>query len=129
MGLCKAMIIGNLGQDPTVRYTPDGLAVTNFSVAATEKVKGEQKTQWVKVTTFGKLAEICGEYLQKGKQVYIEGRMQTSEWEGQDGRRHFDLEVIASTMQMLSGNNSQERIGSGESSTEPQKEDERDIPF
>lgn len=101
MGLCKAVIIGHLGRDPEVRYTPDGLAVANFSVAATEKVKGQDRTEWFRVTAFGKLAEICGEYLSKGRQVYIEGRLQSSEWEDRDGNKRFSLEVIASTMQML----------------------------
>jgi len=71
-GLCKAVLIGHLGRDPEVRHTPDGLAVANFSLACSEKVKGEDKTQWLKCTAFGKLAEICGQYLTKGKQVYCE---------------------------------------------------------
>ncbi|QTA78657.1 single-stranded DNA-binding protein, helix-destabilizing [Desulfonema limicola] len=100
-GMSKAVIIGHLGRDPEVRYTPDGLAVTNFSVAATEKIKGVDQTQWFKVTAFGKLGEICGQYLSKGRQVYIDGRLQTSEWEDQEGKKRFTLEVIASNMQML----------------------------
>ncbi|MDM8535958.1 single-stranded DNA-binding protein [Desulfobacterales bacterium HSG17] len=101
MGMCKAVIIGHLGREPEVRYTPDGLAVTNFSVAATEKVKGVDQTQWFRVTAFGKLGEICGQYLTKGKQVYVEGRLQTNEWEDQEGKKRFGLELIANTMQML----------------------------
>lgn len=100
-GLCKAVLIGHLGRDPEVRYTQDGLAVTNFSMAATEKVKGEDRTQWFRITTFGRLAEVAGEYLSKGKQVYVEGRLQTSEWTDQDGNKRFSLEVIASNFQML----------------------------
>lgn len=100
-GLNKMTIIGNLGRDPEVRYTPDGLAVTNFSVAVTEKVKGEDKTLWFKIVAFGKLGEICGEYLSKGKQVYVEGRLQTSEWDDRDGNKRFTLEIVANTMQML----------------------------
>jgi single-strand DNA-binding protein len=100
-GLNKMTIIGNLGRDPEVRYTPDGLAVTNFSVAVTEKIRGEDKTLWFKIVAFGKLGEICGEYLSKGKQVYVDGRLQTSEWEDRDGNKRFTLEIVASTMQML----------------------------
>ncbi len=105
MGLCKAVIIGHLGRDPEVRYTPDGLAVANFSVAATEKVrvKGQEndRTEWFKVIAFGKLGEICGQYLSKGRQVYVEGRLQSSEYEDKEGNKRFSLEVIASQMQML----------------------------
>jgi single-strand DNA-binding protein len=100
-GLCKAVLIGHLGRDPEVRYTPDGLAVTNFSMAATEKVKGEDRTQWFRITCFGRLGEVAGQYLSKGKQVYIEGRLQTNEWTDQEGNKRFSLEVIASQMQML----------------------------
>lgn len=100
-GLCKAVLIGHLGRDPEVRYTPEGLAVANFSLAATEKVKGEDRTQWFRITAFGKLGEICGEYLTKGKQVYIEGRLQAREWEDREGNKRFSVEVVASQMQML----------------------------
>lgn len=100
-GLCKAVLIGHLGKDPETRFSKDGLAITNFSLAATEKVKGEDKTQWFRITTFGKLAEICEKYLSKGRQVYVEGRIQTSEWEDKDGNKRFSLEVVANTMQML----------------------------
>lgn len=100
-GLNKMTIIGNLGRDPEVRYTPDGLAVTNFTVAVNEKVKGEDKTLWFRVTAFGKLGEICGEYLSKGRQVFIEGRLQTNEWEDRDGNKRFSLEIIARDMLML----------------------------
>jgi len=104
-GLCKAVLIGHLGRDPEVRYTPDGLAVANFSVATSEKVKikGEfqEKTEWFKITAFGKLGEICGQYLSKGKQVYIEGRLQSEEWTDKEGNKRFSLEVTASQMVML----------------------------
>jgi single-strand DNA-binding protein len=104
-GLNKISLIGNLGKDPEVRYTPDGLAVTNFSIAVSEKFKekGESKerTTWFRVSAFGKLGEICGEYLSKGKQVYVEGRLHTSEWKDKDGNNRFSLEVAASQMVML----------------------------
>ncbi|HAO22962.1 MAG: hypothetical protein BWK80_38700 [Desulfobacteraceae bacterium IS3] len=104
-GLCKAVLIGHLGRDPEVRYTPDGLAVANFSLAASEKVKikGEfqEKTEWFKITAFGKLGEICGQYLSKGRQVYVEGRLQSSEYTDKEGNKRFSLEVVANTIQML----------------------------
>lgn len=100
-GLNKISLIGNLGRDPEVRYTPDGLAVTNFSIAVTEKYKGEERTTWFRVVAFGKLGEIAGEYLSKGKQVYVEGRLQTSEWKDKEGNNRFTLEVVASQMLML----------------------------
>ena len=103
MGLCKAVLIGHLGKDPEMKYTQDGLAIANFNVAATEKVKGQDKTEWFRVTAFGKLGEICGQYLNKGKQVYVEGRIQKNEYVDKDGKAHFGIDVIASTVQMLGG--------------------------
>jgi len=100
-GLCKAVLIGHLGRDPEVRYTPDGLAIANFSVAVTEKVKGEDRTEWLRITAFGKLGEICGQYLSKGKQVYVEGRLQSREYTDKDGNKRFSMDVIANTVQML----------------------------
>jgi single-strand DNA-binding protein len=101
MGLCKAVLIGHLGKDPEMRYTPDGLAVANFSVAATEKIKGQDRTEWFRVTAFGKLGEICGQYLSKGKQVYVEGRLQSNEYTDKEGNKRFSLDVVASTIQMI----------------------------
>jgi len=102
----KAILIGRLGKDPEVRYTPDGTMVTNFNLATDEQWKdknGEkvQKTEWHRIVTFGKLAEICGNYLVKGKQVYIEGRIQTRGWEDKDGVKRYTTEIIASDMKML----------------------------
>jgi len=118
-GLNKISLIGNLGRDPEVRYTQDGLAVTNFSMAVSEKFKekGESKerTLWFKVTAFGKLGEICGQYLTKGKQVYIEGRLQTSEWTDKEGNNRFSLEVVASQMVMLGSAN-----GNGQTESKPE---------
>ncbi len=106
-GINKAIIVGNLGKDPEVRYMPDGTAIANFSVATSEswkdKASGEKKerTEWHRIVVFGKLGEICGEYLSKGKQVYIEGRIQTREWEDKDGNKRYTTEIIASDMKML----------------------------
>jgi single-strand DNA-binding protein len=102
----KAILIGRLGKDPEVRYTPDGTMVTNFNLATDEQWKdknGEkvQKTEWHRIVTFGKLAEICGNYLVKGKLIFIEGRIQTRSWEDKDGVKRFTTEIIANNMQML----------------------------
>lgn len=102
----KVILIGRLGKDPEVRYTPDGTMVTNFNLATDEQRKdknGEkiQKTEWHKIVTWGKLAEICGNYLVKGKLVYVEGRIQTRSWEDKEGVKRYTTEIIASNMQML----------------------------
>lgn len=106
-GINKAIIVGRLGRDPEVRYTPDGTAVANFSVATSEEWKdknsGEkrERTEWHRIVAFRRLGEICGEYLSKGRQVYIEGRIQTREWEDKDGNKRYTTEIVASQMQML----------------------------
>lgn len=107
-GLNKAMIIGNLGQDPELRHTGSGTAVCNMSVATNESYKdasGEyvDKTEWHRVVAWGKLAEICGEYLRKGSQVYFEGKLQTRSWEDRDGNTKYTTEINAKEMTMLSG--------------------------
>jgi single-strand DNA-binding protein len=105
-GVNKVILVGNLGADPEIRYTPGGTAVANFRIATTESYKNkegqkEDKTEWHRIVTFGKLAEICGEYLNKGKQVYIEGRIQTSQWEDKEGNKRYTTEIICNQMQML----------------------------
>lgn len=102
----KAIIVGNLGRDPEMRYTQSNTAVTNFTVATTDtwsdrNGEKQERTEWHRVVTWGRLAEICGQYLQKGKQVYIEGRLQTREWEDQNGQKKYTTEIVAQTMQML----------------------------
>jgi single-strand DNA-binding protein len=102
----KAILVGRLGKDPEVRYTPDGMMVTNFTVATDEQWKdksGErvQRTEWHRIVTFGKLAEICGKYLVKGKLVYLEGRIQTRAWEDKEGVKRYTTEIVASDMKML----------------------------
>ncbi len=101
----KVILVGNLGRDPETRYMPDGGAITNISIATTENWKDkagekQEKTEWHRVAFFGKLAEIAGEYLKKGSQVYVEGRLQTREWE-KDGVKRYSTEIIANAMQML----------------------------
>ncbi len=108
-GLNKVMVIGNLGADPEVRYSPAGNAVTNIRVATTEswrdKQTGEQqeRTEWHRVVGFNRLAEIMGEYLRKGSKIYVEGKLQTRKWQGQDGQDRFTTEIVANDMQMLDG--------------------------
>ncbi len=108
-GINKVIIVGNLGQDPETRYMPSGAAVTNFTVATNESWKdkqtGEQKdrTEWHRVAMFNRLAEIAAEYLRKGSQVYIEGKLRTRKWQGQDGADRYTTEIIADEMQMLGG--------------------------
>jgi len=104
----KVILIGRLGADPEVRYTPDGTMVVNFRIATDEIRKdknGErlQKTEWHRIVAFGKLAEICGNYLAKGKLVFIEGRLQTSTWDDKDGNKRSMTEIVAANMKMLDG--------------------------
>jgi single-strand DNA-binding protein len=134
----KVILIGNLGADPEVRYTQSGAAVANFRLATTEtwKKEGEKEelTEWHRVVTFGRLAEICGEYLSKGSKVYIEGRIQTRKWEDRDGNPRYTTEIVAREMKMLSprGANDQER-GGGYGQEEPPLPDAPpmgdDVPF
>lgn len=108
-GVNKAILIGNLGNDPDMRYTASGAAVANISIATAEswrdKESGEQqeRTEWHRVVAFGRLAEIMGEYLRKGSQVYIEGRIQTRKWQDKDGQDRYTTEIVANEMQMLGG--------------------------
>jgi single-strand DNA-binding protein len=107
-GLNKVMIIGHLGRDPEMRYTPSGRPVTSFSVATTRgwtNAEGERReeTEWFNVVAWGSLAEICKQYLRKGQQVYIEGRLQTRGWEDAEGKKRFRTELVAQEMIMLGG--------------------------
>ena len=108
-GINKVILVGNLGSDPETRYMPSGGAVTNLSIATSESWKdkqtGEQKdrTEWHKVAMFGRLAEIAAEYLRKGSQCYIEGKLRTRKWQDRDGNDRWTTEIIADEMQMLGG--------------------------
>jgi len=116
----KVIIVGNLGRDPETRYLPSGEAVTNISVATTstwkDKASGEKKeeTEWHRVSAFGRLAEIMGEYLKKGSQVYIEGQLRTRKWQDKEGKDRYTTEIRADVMQMLGS-----RAGGGEPRGEP----------
>ena len=112
----KVILIGNLGRDPETRYMPDGGAITNISLATTEVWKDkngdkQEKTEWHRVAFFGKLAEIAGEYLKKGSQCYVEGRLQTRKWQDKDGQDKYTTEIVADRMQMLG---SRQGMGGGE---------------
>ena len=105
-GVNKVILIGNLGQDPELRYTSSGTAVCNFSLATTESYKDRdgnqvENTEWHRIVAWARLAEICGEYLSKGRQVYIEGQLQTRQWEDKDGNTRYTTEIKAREMQML----------------------------
>ena len=111
-GINKVILIGNLGQDPETRFMPSGSAVTNLRIATSESFKdketGEQqeRTEWHSIAMFGRLAEISAEYLKKGAQVYIEGRLRTRKWQDKDGKDRFSTEIVADQMQMLGGRGS-----------------------
>lgn len=104
----KVILVGNLGRDPEVRYTPDGAAIANISIATTSKYKNKtgelvEETEWHRVTFFGRLAEIAGEYLKKGRAVYVEGRLKTRKYTDKDGVEKYATDIIATEMQMLGG--------------------------
>ena len=134
----KVILVGRLGADPEVRYTQEGTMVTNFRLATDEARKdksGERvsKTEWHRIVTFGKLAEICGNYLSKGRLVYIEGRIQTRSWEDNEGTKRYTTEIVAQNMQMLEPKGQAtdqfvESNYSGSSFSEPGMPDD-DVPF
>ena len=140
-GINKVILIGRLGSDPEVRYTPSGVAVANFNIATSEEWKdkdsGEKKerTEWHRIVAWRRLGEICGEYLSKGKQVYVEGRLQTRDWEDRDGNKRYTTEIVASDVQFLGARDGSEPAGPrGSSSTgiqgmPPQGPGDDDIPF
>lgn len=130
--LNKVQLIGRLGRDPEIKYTPSGAAVANFSIATNESWTGkdgkkQEKSEWHKIVAWNKLAELCGEYLSKGREVYIEGKLQTREYEGKDGSKRYVTEVVAQSVQFLGG---------GEPKPEPKTDsaqvpdyDDSEIPF
>ncbi len=141
-GVNKVILIGNLGRDPEIRYTTSGQAVSNFTIATTEvrpNKSGEKDefTEWHRIVAWGRLAEICGEYLSKGKTVYIEGTLRTRSWEDKEGRKRWTTEVVAQNMQMLGP--FQERAASATVAEEKLTEDfesgeesfgsDEDVPF
>lgn len=104
----KVIILGRLGQDPQLKYLPGGSAVCNFSVATTEKWKdkegvAQEKTEWHRIQVFGKLAELCNQYLAKGRQALVEGKLQTRSWDDKDGTKRYATEVVAQNVQFIGG--------------------------
>jgi single-strand DNA-binding protein len=107
-GVNKAILIGNLGADPEVRFTPGGQAVANFRIATSESWtdksgQKQERTEWHRIVVWGKVAELCGEYLAKGRQVYVEGRLQTREWTDKEGKKNYTTEVVANHVVFLGG--------------------------
>lgn len=129
-GVNKAILVGNLGRDPEVRYSPNGQAVANVTLATSEswkdKTSGEkqEKTEWHRVVFFGKLAEIAGEYLKKGSQAYIEGRLQTRKWQDKEGKDRYTTEIVAAELQMLGS-----RGGAGGGGAMPSDSFNQDAPY
>lgn len=154
-GVNKVILIGNLGADPEVRYTANGTAVTQLSIATSERVPAgegnwEDRTEWHRVVAFGKTAENCGNYLSKGRQIYVEGRLQTRQWEDAQGVKRYTTEVVAREVQFLGGvgdqsqqaqsgqygmraegrsSNTQSRAGTEDLPPPPANAPEEDIPF
>ena len=128
-GVNKVILIGHLGHDPEVRYTQEGTAVGNFRIATseywTDRNSGErrERTEWHRIVVFGRMAENCGKYLAKGRQVFVEGRLQTREWEDKEGNRRFTTEVVALNVQFLGG-----RDDSGPGRSGPPPDDYSDYP-
>ena len=127
-GLNKVMIIGHLGRDPEMRYTPSGRPVTNFSVVTSRSWNtsdGERRTEteWFNIVAWGSLAEICNQYLVKGRQVYIDGRLQSRTWEDNDGKRHTSVEVVANEMIML------DKPQSSDEQADKSQADDDEFPF
>ena len=128
-GLNKVMIIGRLGRDPEMRYTPSGKPVTTFTVATSRTwntSEGERRveTEWFNIVAWSNLAEICKQYLTKGQQVYIEGRLQTRHWDDQEGNKHTSVEIVANEMIILG-----DRREAGDSSAEAETNEEEEFPF
>ena len=131
----KVILIGHLGRDPELKFTPSGVAVANFSIATSETWKDkntgekQESTEWHRIVAWKRLAEICGEYLKKGSQVYIEGSLQTRSWEDKEGTKRYTTEILAHKMQMLGSKGGR---GGGYGHQEPPAnipDDDSDIPF
>lgn len=130
----KVVLLGNMAADPEVRFTPSGGAVANFRMATNETFKDKQgqkqtKTEWHRITVWGKLAELCGEYLKKGAQAYVEGKIQTRKWQDKDGKDQYSTEIIAHEVVFLGGKQGGGGGNRAEPSTGGHTPDDSDIPF
>lgn len=133
MSVNKAILVGRLGRDPELKYTPQGTAVCNFPLATSEKFKdsdgaSQEKTEWHQIVTWRRLAEVCGEYLHKGKEIYIEGKIQTRKWQDKDGNDRYTTEVVAFSMQMVGGGGDQQSGGQQQQPQQPQQASEGEAP-
>jgi single-strand DNA-binding protein len=139
MSVNKAILVGNLGRDPEIRYLPSGQSVANFSIATTESFNDrsgarQERTEWHRIVAWGKLAEVCGQYLKKGRQVYVEGRITTRQYDAKDGSgKRTSTEIVAQTIQFLGGRSgAMDEAGAGAGpgmDMAPPPLDDEDIPF
>lgn len=118
MSVNKVILLGRLGNNPEIRYTPNGQAVANFSIATSESWNDksgqkQERTEWHRIVVWAKLAELCGQYLAKGRQVYIEGKLQTRQWDDKDGNKRYTTEVVAATVQFLGAAANSSGAGAG----------------
>ena len=145
-GVNKVILVGNLGADPEIRYTPSGAAVANFRMATTESWKDsdgqrQDRTEWHKIVVWGKLAELCGEYLAKGRMVYVEGKLQTRQWDDRDGNKRYTTEIQGREVTFLGGRSDASNSNDGDQAAQnkdggskdfdygPPPMDEDDVPF
>lgn len=132
-GFARVTLVGNLGKEPELRFAAGGIAVANLRVACTERVKKgdawEEQTEWVAVVCFGKTAENAGQYLQKGRQIYAEGRMQTREWKDKDGNKRWSTEVIANQVLFLGSGHGEKKDAPASSAAEPPPFADNEAPF
>ncbi len=126
--LNRVQIIGNCGSEPEMRFTPNGTPVADFSVAVNSKYGEEETTEWFKVVVWKKLAEVCNQYLSKGRQVYVEGRLQTQKWDSDDGQTHYKTEVIASRVLFL-GKREETIVSTEEAGIVKEEIEPEDLPF
>jgi single-strand DNA-binding protein len=117
-GVNKVILVGNLGADPEVRFTPSGQAVANFRIATSENWtdksgQKQERTEWHRIVVWGKLGELCGEYLAKGRQCFVEGRLQTREWTDKEGKKNYTTEVVAANVVFLGGPRGEAGMGNG----------------
>ena len=130
----KVILVGRVGKDAVMRYTPGGAAQANFSMATTETWKDkagakQEKTEWHQIIAWQKLAEICGEYVTKGMLLYIEGKISYRQWDGKDGTKHYITEIVAGVMKMLGGGQKKEDKPQETTQQGPSVQDDSDIPF
>lgn len=132
-GVNKVILIGRLGQDPEVRYTPSGQAVANFTMATSENWTGkdgqkQERTEWHRIVVWGRLAELCKDYLRKGRQVYIDGKLQTRSWDDKEGKKRYTTEIVANTVQFLGTAPDKVETDSTTSTTEYSQSESSSVP-